>query len=121
MKKLLLAFSLVFIGSQAHAASSPPYSVLVPSAPSTAVTCTASASFTLSGNVFTYTGSAPLPAGSLVCTPVVTPSTWSGSLTLTGAQASSFVLTTASPPTVNVGATALPAGSYVFGPVVATP
>ena len=124
MKRLLLASALALglASPQVHAASSPPYSVNVPSAPSTTVTCTAASGFTLAGNVFTD-GAAPLAAGTLVCTPVVTPTGWAGTLTLTGADAGLFVLTTANPPTVNVGNTALPARGtpYVFGPIVATP
>ena len=123
MKKLLLSTVLAIgLASQAHAAASPPYSVNVPSAPSTSVSCTAATGFTLAGNVFTD-GNAPIAAGTMVCTPVVVPAGWSGNLILTGADAALFVITTANPPTVNVGNAAIPARGtpYVFGPIVATP
>lgn len=81
--------------------SSTNVTITVTSTPSTAVTFTAAAS----GFV------APVAPGTILGSVAVTPSTWSGTLSLTGTNASSVAV---SGTNIVVGATALSAGSYTF-------
>jgi hypothetical protein len=82
-------------------------SLVINSPGATALTAVPVAPWTLSGNALSYPATSPLPvpAGSPICALSVTPSTWSGVLTLSGANASSFAL---SGMTLNVGANPLP-------------
>lgn len=117
MKKLLYVTAILLGFSSSAWAISQSFSVVVPSTPSTAITCPApAAGFTLSGTTFTYSGS-PLPAGTALCTLSVTPSGWAGVLTLSGTNGASFAI---SGLTLSVGSTALTTGTYAVT-VTATP
>jgi hypothetical protein len=85
-------------------------SIIVNSAPSTSVTCT------LTASSFT----APVAAGTNVANCVVAPSTWSGALTLSGADASSFALVQGTG-ALNVGSTALTASRSYAVTLTSTP
>ena len=80
--KLLGSLLVTLFLSFAAQAASVNVTVNVPSAPSTSVSC--------GGNTFTFTG--PVAAGTAICPVVVEPSTWAGSLALSGTDASSFAL-----------------------------
>jgi hypothetical protein len=82
--------------------------------PSTAVTLAPAAPFTGSGGAFS--AAAPVGSGVVVGTLSVAPAGWQGTLSLSGANASSFALNGASLTT----AAALAAGTYTLD-VVATP
>jgi hypothetical protein len=71
------------------------------SLPATAITCTPVTAFN--------TGTAP--AGAIVCPIVVTPSGWTGVLTLSGTDAAKFAIAGTN---AVVGPTALPVANYNF-------
>jgi hypothetical protein len=99
MKRMLGLFallSLALFGARADAATTT-LSIIINSPTSTTVTCP----------MTTYT--APLAAGSLVCPITIAPSGWSGALSLSGANASSFALSASN---LVVGSTALQSGTY---------
>ena len=83
--------------SGAANAASLSLSIIINSPNSTTVTCPLS----------TYT--APVAAGALICPITIAPTGWSGALTLSGPNASSFALSGSN---LNVGPAALTAGTY---------
>lgn len=111
MRKLLLSLATLFMLSLAVGTptmaqgATTNLSIIINSPPSTTVTCT----------LGTYT--APLAAGSVICPITVTPSGWSGALTLSGTSASSFALSGSN---LVVGSSALNAGTYSVT-ITATP
>jgi hypothetical protein len=99
MKRMLGPFaflSVALFGARADAATTT-LSIIINSPTSTTVTCP----------MTTYT--APLAAGSLICPITVAPGGWSGALSLSGANASSFALSASN---LVVGSTALQPGTY---------
>ncbi len=112
MKRTLLVGLFSLVAASAFAASSTNVTLTVNSGNATAVGC--GGGVTGLGNVVL----APMAAGSLVCNITVTPTYWTGGnagLSLTGANASSFVIGPASGSYVGqllVGATPLAAGTY---------
>lgn len=115
MRKAILASAvaaLVVSGCANAKGASFPITVIVNPVASTGVTCAPSSAFTLSGSTFTSTGSGPVAAGTVVCTITVAPAGWVGTLSLTGANASSFAIAIGTTSTLNVGSAALAAGSY---------
>ena len=103
--KRIYALLLLGLSTSVAWASSTSLSIVINSPPSTAVTCP----------LTSYT--APLAAGSVVCTISVVPAGWSGALALSGTSASSFVLNGTN---LVVGATPLAAGTYSVT-ITATP
>jgi hypothetical protein len=93
----LLVAALVLASVNAHAATSV-FSIVVTSPPSTAVNCVVSYP---AGQTSFVT---PVAVGTLVAACTITPATWSGVLTLTGADASLFNISGSN---VVVGAAAL--------------
>jgi hypothetical protein len=73
-------------------------SIIINSPPSVSVSCPLASSYT-----------APLAAGANICTVAVSPDGWSGALSLSGTDAADFTLNGTA---LNVGSTALGAGSY---------
>jgi hypothetical protein len=107
MKRTLGLFALLSValsGVRADAATTT-LSIIINSPTSTTVTCP----------MTTYT--APLAAGSLICSIAVAPGGWSRALSLTGANASSFALSASS---LVVGSTALLPDAYSVT-ITATP
>ena len=104
MKKIVLAVVLAIAASAAHAANTT-VSIVINSPASTSVSCSPG------------TLTAPVAANTVVCPISVVPSGWSGALTLSGTNASSFAL---SGTNLVVGASALSAGTYSVT-ITATP
>lgn len=105
----LAALGILFGGPVADA-STVTLSIVINSAASTSVTCTPA-----SGLV------APLAAGTELCPITVVPSGWSGTLALSGANASEFAISSGtSGEELVVGSTALSAGTYSVT-ITATP
>lgn len=108
---VLVALGILF-GSAAADAATATLTIVINGPSSTSVTCT-----TASGTTFT----APLAAGSQICPITVAPSGWSGSLALSGMNASDFAISSGtSGQELVVGSTALNAGTYSVT-ITATP
>jgi hypothetical protein len=109
LKSLGAAVLGVALTASIALASSLSLSIVITSPVSTSVTCP----------LGTY--NAPLAAGANVCTITVAPAGWSGTLALSGTNASSFAINTVSGvQSLAVGATALAAGTYAVT-ITATP
>ncbi len=107
MKRMLGLFALLplaLFSARADAATAT-LSIIINSPTSTTVTCP----------MTTYT--APLAAASVVCPITIAPAGWSGALTLSGTNSSSFALSGGN---LVVGASALASGSYSVT-ITATP
>jgi hypothetical protein len=96
VKKTLLLFSAIGLGAllspPSHAASVNEI-VVLNGAPATAVSCAPNP-------LPTFT--APLAAGTVLCSITVTPSTWSGTIALSGSNATAFTLLQPSPGVYNL-------------------
>lgn len=97
MKTLFHVIVLLLASTQVNAATTS-LSIIINSQPSTAVSCPLQSSYT-----------APVAPGTIICPITVTPSGWSGALTLSGANSGSFALSGSN---LVVGATALGVGTY---------
>jgi len=102
--------TLAFVCATAFAAraqgATTSLSIIISSPPSTSVTCPLTPPYT-----------APLAAGSIICTVAIAPAGWSGALTLSGTNASSFALQGTN---LVVAASPLAAGTYAVT-ITATP
>lgn len=108
MKSKFILLGLAFLSMLGAArAASDSLTITVTSAASTAVSCNGLASSL----------AAPVAAGAFLCSIGVAPSGWTGTLSLSGANASSFAISGSG---LYVGATALGAGSYAVT-ITATP
>ena len=96
LRTVLLGALFVPALAQAQAATTT-LSIIINSPASTSITCA----------LGSYT--APLASGAVICPISVAPAGWSGALTLSGTNASSFALSGSN---LVVGATALPVGTY---------
>ena len=80
MRKFLAAVAVSALMAGGAYAATTTLSIVINSGPSTSVSCSPAAL------------TAPVAAGTLVCPVVVAPASWSGALTLSGPNASSFAL-----------------------------
>lgn len=91
-KSLVFGLGLVLSAASAHAATTN-FSIIFNTPASTSVSCTALGPFTI-----------PVVAGTTVANCVVAPSSWAGTLAISGTGASAFVVNGTAPNfTVNVG------------------
>jgi hypothetical protein len=111
MKQLLLVMAAILISASAHAATQS-FSIIVTSPPSTAVNCIVS--YPSGQTSFVE----PVASGTTIAACTITPATWSGVLTLGGADASLFGLSGSN---VVVGAAALTVARTYNLTVTATP
>lgn len=104
MRRLLLGLSLALFASAAAAhAATTTLTIVVTGSGATSITCALPG-----GNAALV---APVPAGTVICPITVSPSTWTGTVVLSGTNANLFTVQT-SPLALIVGSTALAAGSY---------
>jgi hypothetical protein len=113
MKRLLLSAALVLSASAADAATLtlPSFTIVNPPPPSTSITCTQVAPFPF----------APVAVGTILWNCSVAPANWVGTVSLSGSNSVTLSGTNGNAFSVQVGPTALVAGTYVPGNITSTP
>ncbi len=110
-KRVALLLGLALVAPAAAYASTMSLSIVINSPASTAVTCPVTATFV-----------APLAAGAVVCPISVAPSNWSGTLALSGTNASMFAISSGSSGSqLVVGSTAIATPGTYAVTITATP
>ncbi len=112
MKNLAAALLLLGMVAESASAATTKLSIVINSPASTAINCTIN--YPSGQSSF----AAPIAANSLVATCAVTPSTWSGALTLSGADAGFFAL---SGTNLDAGAAAITQARAYNVTITATP
>jgi hypothetical protein len=108
---VLLALPLALAAPTYVRAATLNLSIVINSPPSTSITCPMSATLT-----------APVPAGTVLCTLTVAPTTWSGTLALSGTNASLFAIASGSSGTqLVVGASPITTPGTYSATITATP
>ena len=109
--KIKVLFAAIVLGSVTSAeAATLSLTVVVNGPASTAIACPIPATFT-----------APLAAGTVICPITVTPSNWSGTLSLSGPNASAFAISSGGTQNLVVGSAAITAAGNLSVTINAAP